>query len=369
MDDKAAAVAELTADAGPFNPEADKARKAMAVELLGNLIGDGVETLRRRANGVDKPIPLPGWGRLADALGGGLWPGCHVLTGGTGTGKSQFALQLAYQAARDGIPTRYVALELDALGLVARLLCMAEAANGVPGANVPWWSTLYTGREGAGAVIDRLSRTHAPGLAELPLYLATDQGPDGWPYTGIGPAVEQLRAAHPEAKGRPVLLVVDFLQLLSSPDGAREELRERIGRAAYQARQAARKHGAAVLLLSATARDNYKHLDLKLSDGEPEKPAKALVGLGKESGEIEYAADTALALGRTADAGDRADPGAVWLAVAKQRAGRSGWFRLVEQSGWFVEGEARGPAGAATGWPDDGLRPVESKPSRRRGRR
>lgn len=322
---------------------AEVAREASAGQLqrerVGALLPGAVEQLRRRLTGKENPIQLPNWPRFAGGLGGGLWPGCHILTGGTGSGKSQFALQLALQAAKAGIPTRYVALELDSLGLVARLLCMAAGDR----AGV-WWSQLYTGQGVLSEQkLNELVRAYGDELAALPLYLATDQGPHGWSYDAIEPAVKQLRGAHPEAQDRPVLLVVDFLQLLTSPEGKRQELRETIGRASYAARHAAREHGAAVLMLSSTAREKYTALKVELgADGKPTTSAYDLVGAGKESGDIEYAADTALVLTRGETKGE------VWLAIAKQRAGKGGWFRLVESNGWLMEaGETGGPGAAA----------------------
>jgi replicative DNA helicase len=313
-------------------------------ERVGALLPGAVEQLRRRATGEDRPILLPNWPNFAATMGGGLWPGLHVLTGGTGTGKSQFALQLALQAAKGGVPTRYIGLELDNLGLVARLLCMAAGDR----AGV-WWSSLYTG-QGALSThkLDELERAYGAELAALPLYLATDQGPHGWSYDQIGPAVEQLRAVHPEASGRPVLLVVDFLQLLGGERN--EDVRERIGKAAYQARQAAREHNAAILVLSSTARTNYGALGGLVLNGEgkPKTPPADLVGMGKESGDIEYAADSALVMARaTGELDDSGnvygnDPGAMWIAAAKLRAGSGKWCRLVESNGWFSEGDLQG---------------------------
>lgn len=329
--DSTTLVADLLLDAEPMDAE------PMDAERLGALLPDAIEQLRRRADGKDKPIALGNWPRLADRLGGGLWPGCHILTGETGSGKSQLALQLALQAAREGIPTRYVALELDSLGLVARLLCMAAGDK----AGV-WWSRLYNGqgdRNTTRQSLDGLFRAHGAELHNLPLYLSTEHGPHGWSYDRIEPTVKDLRARHPEAEGRPVLVVVDFLQLLSSPDGKREETRETIGRAAYAARSAARKHGAAVLMLSSTARAQYDNMRVNVGlDGMPTTPAYALVGAGKESGDIEYSADTAMVLCKSLVETPAGQSKELWLAVAKQRAGQGGWVRLEQRRGWFYEG-------------------------------
>lgn len=335
--------ADLLSDTVPMP---DPAAAALAPKLLGAVLPGAIEALRRRATGEDKPIKLPNWPNFAATMGGGLWPGLHIVTGGTGTGKSQFALQLALQAAKNGVPTRYVGLELDDLGLVARLLCMAAGDD----AGI-WWSSLYTGNGGGtqgDGNLQRLVGEYKAELSSLPLYLDTDQGPHGWSYDQIGPAVEQLRAAHPEASGRPVLLVVDFLQLLGGEFS--QDIRERIGHAAYQARQAARTHNAVILVLSSTARANYGALGGLVLNGEgkPKTPPADLVGMGKESGDIEYAADSALVMARaTGDCDDKGhvwgdDPGAVWIAAAKLRTGASKWCRLVEHNGWFSEGDPHG---------------------------
>jgi replicative DNA helicase len=334
---------------------AEVAREESAEKLqrkrLGAILPGAVEQLRRRATGEDRPILLPNWPNFAATMGGGLWPGLHVLTAGTGTGKSQFALQLALQAAKGGVPTLYMGLELDDLGLVARLLCMAAG----DGAGI-WWSSLYTGNGGGtqrDATLRRLADAYSAELSSLPLYLDTDQGPHGWAYNKIAPAVKQLRAAHPEADGQPVLLVIDFLQLLASPEeGAREDMKERISKAAYQARDAARKENVAILALSSTARTNYGTLGGLVLNGEgkPKTLPIELVGMGKESGDIEFAVDSALVMARaTGELGEDgnvygADPGAVWIAAAKLRAGSGKWCRLVESNGWFSEGASQSGA-------------------------
>ncbi len=139
---------------------------------------------------------------------------------------------------------------------------------------------------------------------------------------------------------------------------AREDLRERIGRAAYQARHAARQHGAVVLALSSTARANYGTVG-GLALGPEGRPTIAhndpkLLGAGKESGDLEFAVDTQLVLatapGTVGPEGvTGADPGAVWVAIPKLRAGPGGWVRLTMGNGHFAEGAPTGPPGERAG--------------------
>jgi hypothetical protein len=125
-------------------------------------------------------------------------------------------------------------------------------------------------------------------------------------------------------------------------EGIRQDLRERIGRAAYMARDVARRFGACVLLVSSVAREAYtkvnglEALELAGLDADMDgstvverfmRSPDSIVGLGKESGEIEYAADSVtVAVGLPRE--HRALYRPVVFATPKLRAGRPGWCAL-----------------------------------------
>jgi replicative DNA helicase len=278
-----------------------------------------------RRTGRERPISSP-WENLNTIVGGGVWPGLHVIVGGTGSGKSQWAMQLSLTAARAGTPVLYVAAELDALQLTARaasLLAHLRRAEheGPSRPSAPPWSAYYTG---AATIPPMLGEQ----LRALPFHWL-EPPPHGFPYTALRPHVEALRAVYPAAG--PVLVVVDFLQLLASPEHTREELRERIGAAAYQCRAIARDCNAVVVALSSTARQGrvfesplwWVRQDAKGNDRPP--PALGdLVGLGKESGDVEFSADSVLTFVRETGA-FREGGSPIHVAVAKLRAGRPGW--------------------------------------------
>jgi hypothetical protein len=134
-------------------------------------------------------------------------------------------------------------------------------------------------------------------------------------------------------------VVLDFLQLVGPtvPGGRHEELRERIGAAAYAGREVARRSGAVVLMLSSISRAGAlelgKHASAAtLGTGDPTE----LVGLGKESGDIEFSADSVMCLAR-----EPRSPGMheslVWLALAKIRAGVPAWSLLRFNGSWLTE--------------------------------
>lgn len=315
--------------------EADRAERLAALEAqrVGSFLDPSILRMEARANRAELPVPVP-WPSVAAALGGGLWPGCYTVVGNTGSGKSQFAIQLAAEAAAKGTPVLYIGLELGEIDLSARLLGLAAKV---------YWSQLYLGDP---FTVGGLRTRHAAAVEHvrgLPFHLDFG-GPFGWSYRELEAKVRDLRDLYPEPYGkgsRPLLVVLDFLQLVASPEGEREDLRERIGRAAYAARAVARSHDVAVLLISSTARENYGTLDGTKDGKAPglgEGSPRRLVGLGKESGEIEYACDAALVLASEPWEKDKPRP-PVWLAVAKGRAVTPGWCKLTFDGSEFREAD------------------------------
>lgn len=295
----------------PEQPKADTSGPSVLPVKLGEFLASAYDRIKKRAGGAEKPIALPGaWSELSDKLGGGLWPGLYVLVGNTGSGKTGFALQAALNAAKQGTPTLYVGLELDELQVTCRLLGQITGIH---------WSDLYLGRLGGGLFEKTDTRSKLDRgideLRKLPFSLQMAP-PNGWHYKNLATAAKSVRE-----EGKPLFVVLDFLQVIGGED--REDTRTRISRAAYAGRQVARELDAAVLMLSSTARTNYADLtgtgkdNAALGDGDPGR----LIGLGKESGDVEYSADAVLVLAR--------DSNESWCAIAKRRTGEPAWVRMV----------------------------------------
>ncbi len=316
-------------------------RRLESLHLAGFLNAQ-TDTIARRIDGTEEPIPLP-WPKVEKLMGGGLWPGLTVLVGNTGSGKTQLAIQAAHYAAsnkdkdgkdKDRVPVLYIGLEIDRLGMVCRLLGLRSDA---------YWSDLYFGhlecpsRSAPGIDLihnaTEIINTHREALAELPFYFEPGSML-GWDPLELDRLCRKMRVKHPAG---PFIVVLDFLQLVR---GESDQLRENIGRAAYMGRAAAREHGASVILISSTARENYGTLagtkgkgDVPLGGGNPSR----FVGMGKESGEIEFACDWLLTL--CAEETETM-PRTVHLAAAKVRAGRPGWAKLSFDGTEFHEPKA-----------------------------
>jgi len=250
--------------------------EAVEAHSLAALLERMMPRLKSRLDGLDVPIKTP-WESVNDAIAGGLWPGeLSVLSGGTGSGKTQWALQVALAAAKAGNPVLYVALEMSELDALCRLAAMLS-----PGVH---WSTLWRGVAETNAAGDALAALVAAG--KLPLNFVF--GPPGqWSADALDSLIDSL----PGVPERRPLVIVDYIQLAGAPEGQRLDARERVGTAAYACREVARAKDAAVLVISSVSRDNQA----KVMDYEPNVPM-SLVGVGKEAGELEFASGLALVI-------------------------------------------------------------------------
>lgn len=311
---------------------------------LDKLLDSAVARAKLRASGEERPVETP-WRALNNTLGGGLWPGAHFLVAGTGVGKSQLTFQIARHVAKMGVPVGLVALELDDMQLALRL---ASEEAGVT------WSRVYNGQ----ASPDEMRRIEQQIESVRKFPVLTDFGQAmGWPSTRIEVMARAIRDKHPEG---PALMVLDFVQLVSADEGGKSiDLRERIGIAGYRARTVAKDHKISIIVISSTSRDRYALLNSsmkKLGLGLKTRGTSTyrvcrrtddLIGCGKESGELEYAADSVHVLVKPELSEGNLDPAVAELleqdgsvvvcASVKTRASIPSWFALNFKGGRFHE--------------------------------
>lgn len=306
---------------------------------LGDLLLPAYERAARRSAGTEKPIALP-WPALNDHFGGGLWPGVHYLTKGTGIGGTQLALAIMVHAARLGTPGLYVGLEMGAFDLGVRALGHD--------AEIPW-SALWSGKAGP-SYLARAKESIAR-LADLPIHVELAR-PMGYAAADIAGAFDRVRQRYPGES--PILGVVDFLQLVGNAPGDNFDLRQRIGAAAYTLREASVRFNISIIAISSIARMTGKSLaDLVAGalaydedkDGAPTNrrilEPDSIVGLGKESGEIEYSGDSVSVIARVPATFDGHGCDVVF-ATAKGRATGATWSPLHFDGHRYSECEDRG---------------------------
>lgn len=319
LDAHQTATARLLAGA-PLEAVEAEASKALARATVApgtGRVGDDVdavmEAFGERLEGRERPLTTP-WATVDAALGGGLWPGMYVVVGGTGAGKTQWAVQIAVEAAAQGRRVLYLALELSRGDLCARVLGTL--------AGVPWSGIL----RGTLDVDQQTLLLNARAKARaLPFHTEC-----GIPF-GYGADTLSSRAW----ALAPSVVVLDYLQLCSGRNN--EDPRQTVGRVSYVARTIARDLRAVVLVLSSTARANYGDLV-----NDPSRDPGDLVGLGKESGEIEYAADGVIVLARDKDRPERRV-----LVVSKNRHGPLGRVELGWSGTDYHEAAGDQPEGGA----------------------
>ena len=313
----------------PHNPRADtvpmtSATPPVPCPRIGTLAKEAFATMVRRQKREETPLALP-WPTLNKVFEGGLWPGLHVLVSSTGSGKTQFAIQMAIHTAQAGRPVVYAGLELGASDVVARTMACLASLDG----NHVKWSDVLCGRTDERKLTDLIHRYEGV-IAEMPLHVEIAPA-KGWSTKNI----DRIAAAHPGA-----LVILDYLQLVKSE--GRDDQRKTIGDAAYALRMAARDKKCTVLAISSTSRAAYGVANGTGAPGAPtpgEGDPAAFVGMGKESGDIEYACDTVLFL-----AAEKYQTGVssrkVHVAVAKHRVGPPAWCELRMIDGSRFEDEA-----------------------------
>lgn len=245
---------------------------AYADELLENLVA------------TDKPcIPTP-FDTLNSLLGGGLHGGkLYVLLAPPGGGKTTLAAQVADAAAALQIPACYVALEMGRGQLFDYALARRLGMNSAKVEARSFKNSEHTRRELAEAAREYLEQV-APWLTVI-------EG--AWDTTAalLGTWAAQARARYELTPKAPVLIVVDYLQLLNTGneklDSGTEET-PKISTVAVQLKQLARDTGAAVLALSDI---------IKSEQGDAIKSGKEFtLNAIRGSNRVAHAADTVFAL-------------------------------------------------------------------------
>lgn len=277
---------QLTVQRGNREP---RVVSEIAITMIDRLqaLADG-----KRESGIRTHIPT-----LDNMLGGGLKEGKQVVVAARpSVGKSAFAMELAYQAARNGHPAAVLSQEMEDQEWIDRLTARIGLV-GLDGFN--------TGRMDESewtAVTDAVEQ-----IGRLPLYI--DDQP-GLTLGDIQAKARKLKRLH----GIKVL-VIDYLQLCS-PSDSKASRHHQIEEISRGLKVLAKQLGLTTVVLS--------QLNRAVETRVTGKPTLADL---KESGAIEEDADTVILLSPEAqrENGDVV----VCAEVAKNRGGRKGFVKLA----------------------------------------
>lgn len=273
---------------------------AYAAELLEGLIT------------IDRPTVATPFEHLNTLLGGGLHGGkLYVLAAPPGGGKTTLSCQIADFAAAAGIPTAYVALEMGRGQLFDYALARRLGLNSAK-VEARAFQRSESDRE-------RLAEAAADYLEKVAPRLSVIEGDWNTTPAALNGWVAQARARFALSAAAPVLVVVDYLQLLNTGDAALDSggVNEtpKVSQVAVLLKQLARDSGAAVLALSDV---------VKSEQGAAMKGAEFTLNMLRGSNRIAHAADVVLALyseAAQADGGKAAsDP---WDTLGQKLQGSS----------------------------------------------
>ena len=278
---------------------------------------------RERIHAIASNRISTGFPELDRSLGGGLTNGLYVLGAVPGLGKSTLALQIAYHLSSQGIPVLYFALEMNWTWITAKSLCRTDFmlhhqagfrasdlldANRIRAFSPEEWERVRQARE-------RLERDGS----NFYLY---EQEPELSHIGHIQQRIAAFQAAHREQyQGLPLMVVVDYLQILAPREAALKASDKQIVddnvRELCKIRD---QQKAIILLISSLNRASYKRpitLDSFKESGSIEYSADAILGMqyqGLQEDERRFSQEAARAR----------DPRELELILLKMRYGQDG---------------------------------------------
>ncbi len=268
-----------------------KAKTTNALVPFGNVIGEVITEAQHPEHGLKT-----GFG-LFDHYVGGLRAGEMILIAARPShGKTTLAMQMAFKCARQGVPVAVFSLEMRRQQLIQRLL--ANIAS-IPAADL---------RDGqlSDAQWDALTAKGAS-IAETPIWI--DDSPEMTPA--------DIRSRLAAMTPKPGLVVVDYIQLLRSPDKAENRVQE-IAAVSRGIKAIAKTLNVPVLCAAQLNRAAEGR-----ADGIPD-----LSDL-RESGQLEQDADVVVFIHRPRMKDPLAVNDRAQLRVAKNRMGARGDFELA----------------------------------------
>jgi len=296
--------ADLIADAEDDLSKVQQAIKEMRsgrVVLTTDLFSEVLQDMENRKKMVEKlgasAVGLPTGIKKLDELLGGLQTGIHLLAAEPGQGKTTLTLQVASNISSKGYPVLFVSFEESLPRLTLKLICQKAGLE----------MKAFTDGFGDIDILEKAVYNYGHEFSSLFLVEGTSRL-----------TVSQIKAKALQTMVRrnknKCLIIVDYLQRWAACSNSRWDFRHVVSGLVSELRELAFRLDSPVLIIS--------------SQNRPGQGKANLTSL-KESGDLEYSADTALFL--TGDRDNEAIPPAraVKLSVEKNRYGDKGAINLV----------------------------------------
>ena len=210
-----------------------------------------------------------GWKSLDKALEGGLYEGLYVIPGATGTGKTAFALQMAYQIARQQKDVLYISLEMGEEEIYERHISRLSYELYGSTSKAKTVHSLIQEKKTVPEAREQFER--------VGLYLRTICGVGSIDADDIRRVVERYEY---ELDTLPVVFV-DYLQILKAHDPHMTD-KQAVDYNVLRLKQLSRDYKIPVIALASMNRTSYSDVISMVSI--------------KESGAIEYTSDVCIGL-------------------------------------------------------------------------
>lgn len=218
-----------------------------------------------------------GFPALDAVLGGGLRPGLYGFGAIPSLGKTALVLQIADTIAAGGVDVLYFSLEMPAADLAFRSISRMTYERNADAALLQ--------RELQFTNWERFSPEKQAAAGECYSAYATGAASRMWIYDKIGELgvddVQSAIATHKKRRGVAPVVVIDYLQILKSPDPHMTD-KAAIDANTLRLKQISNTYAVPIMLISSFNRANYA--------------SEATFEAFKESGAIEYCTDTLLSL-------------------------------------------------------------------------
>lgn len=271
-----------------------------------------------------------------DYLIGGLQPGIHVLAAPPGTGKTTFVLEMSKNISSAGYPVVFVSFEESRERLTMKALCQLGQLD----------YDAYMKAEADISEIESVIKEKGHKLNSLYILQGNEQ-------TTVSQVKAKMLEAMSETGQKHGVIVVDYLQnWANKTQKPGMDYRLQVGSLLGQLRDLSLDLKIPVLTICSQSRKSYetnsKSLTSKSQNKEslPDNPLyhpQASLSSLKESGDLEYTADTAMFLvprktkidndprNISFDSGSQKNkPGTLlYLVVSKNRYGSTGYIKLV----------------------------------------
>jgi replicative DNA helicase len=228
---------------------------------------DFLEQMKK--NRANKVIST-GFSTLDKKLGGGLYPGLYVLGAISSLGKTTFALQIGDTIAGSGEHVKLFSLEMSKFEIVAKSI--SRECFLIDAANAPSTRGVMMGQAQA-ELFAQAWESYKPTAANMAIY-------EGNFNTGVYQIREEVEKHIKQHNKKPVV-VVDYLQVLA-PVNERLSDKQAADRNIVELKRISRDYDVPVIAVSSFNRGNYA--------------TPVSFESFKESGSIEYTADTVIGL-------------------------------------------------------------------------